>query len=88
MLSASDLEFGPQFVADSVAGSTPVFDRGPGAGVSLNSHLQEEEKRQIVEAVEQSGGNMAAAARALGINRSTLYYRLRKYELGHIIPSR
>ncbi|MBI5480742.1 MAG: helix-turn-helix domain-containing protein, partial [Deltaproteobacteria bacterium] len=33
-------------------------------------------------------GNIASAARTLGINRSTLYYRLRKYDLEHLLPTR
>ena len=31
-------------------------------------------------------GNIAHAARALGINRSTLYYRMRKHGLEHLLP--
>ena len=39
-------------------------------------------------AVEQAAGNIAHAARALGINRSTLYYRMRKHGLEHLLPTR
>jgi transcriptional regulator of acetoin/glycerol metabolism len=39
-------------------------------------------------AIEQSEGNIAAAARRLGINRSTLYYRLRKHDLLHLLSPR
>ena len=55
---------------------------------SLAERLQSEEQSAIVAAIEASGGNIAAAARALGMNRSTLYYRLRKYGLEHLLPSR
>ncbi|MBU1238824.1 sigma 54-interacting transcriptional regulator, partial [Myxococcota bacterium] len=88
ILKASDLEFFPSFAGETTPEPQIRFERGPTPGQSLNSHLQEEEKRQIIEAIESQSGNMAAAARMLGINRSTLYYRLRKYDLGHIIPSR
>jgi transposase-like protein len=39
-----------------------------------------------VAAIDQSQGNIAHAARRLGINRSTLYYRLRKHGLEHLLP--
>ena len=32
--------------------------------------------------------NIAGAARMLGINRSTLYYRLRKHGLEHLLPTK
>jgi transposase-like protein len=38
--------------------------------------------------VDRSGGNIALAARSLGINRSTLYYRLRKHGLEHLLPNK
>jgi transposase-like protein len=39
-----------------------------------------------VSAIDAAQGNIAHAARALGINRSTLYYRLRKHGLEHLLP--
>jgi len=41
-----------------------------------------------VAAVDRSQGNIAHAARALGINRSTLYYRMRKHGLEHLLPTK
>lgn len=40
------------------------------------------EIRSILSALHQSGGNKAKAARILGIDRSVLYYKLRKYQIG------
>ena len=37
-------------------------------------------------AIDAAQGNIAHAARALGINRSTLYYRMRKHGLEHLLP--
>jgi transcriptional regulator with GAF, ATPase, and Fis domain len=54
----------------------------------LGVRLQDEEKREIMAAVEQSGNNIAGAARILGINRSTLYYRMRKLGLEHLLPNK
>jgi DNA-binding NtrC family response regulator len=31
---------------------------------------------------------MAAAARLLGMNRSTLYYRMKKHDLLHLLPNK
>ena len=41
---------------------------------------------EIVAAIDAAQGNIAHAARALGINRSTLYYRMRKHGLEHLLP--
>jgi transcriptional regulator of acetoin/glycerol metabolism len=63
----------------------------PPAGTAarpLSARLLDEEKREIMAAVDRLGGNIAGAARALGINRSTLYYRLRKHGLEHLLPTR
>ena len=54
----------------------------------LGVRLQDEEKREIIAAVDQSGSNIAGAARILGINRSTLYYRMRKLGLEHLLPNK
>ncbi len=43
--------------------------------------IEKEEERIILQALEKAQGNKARAARALGINRSTLYDKIRKYGL-------
>ncbi|MCP4312279.1 MAG: sigma-54-dependent Fis family transcriptional regulator [Bacteroidetes bacterium] len=55
--------------------STPV--KGSSASNSLN--LEENEKYIIEKAIRGEGGNVASAARKLGINRSTLYQKMKKY---------
>jgi DNA-binding NtrC family response regulator len=57
-------------------------------GKSLAERLLDSERKEIVAAVEKSRGNIASAARQLGINRSTLYYRLRKHGLEHLLPTK
>jgi two-component system, NtrC family, response regulator AtoC len=57
-------------------------------GKSLAERLLDSERKEIVAAVEKSRGNIASAARMLGINRSTLYYRLRKHGLEHLLPTK
>ena len=62
----------------------PAVDEGK----SLAERLLDSERKEIVAAVEKSRGNIASAARMLGINRSTLYYRLRKHGLEHLLPTK
>jgi len=57
-------------------------------GRSLAERLLDSERKEIMAAVDKSKGNIASAARILGINRSTLYYRLRKHGLEHLLPTK
>lgn len=43
--------------------------------------LDDMEKSAILDALDKSGGNLARAARILGVTRQTLYRRLEKYNL-------
>ena len=47
--------------------------------VTLN--LEENEKAVIAQALREEQGNVSAAAKTLGINRSTLYQKMKKYGL-------
>ncbi len=38
--------------------------------------LDEIQRRAVLAAIDQAGGNMTKAARALGISRSTLYVKI------------
>ncbi|HVV84315.1 MAG TPA: sigma-54 dependent transcriptional regulator [Kofleriaceae bacterium] len=69
--------------ASSAAAIAPADE-----GRSLAERLLESERKEIVAAVEKSRGNIASASRILGINRSTLYYRLRKHGLEHLLPTK
>jgi Nif-specific regulatory protein len=91
-LTASDLEFTRRPIPTTLSAPMAAPDlsappRGDGAGARpLQERLQEQERTAIVAAIDQAHGNIAHAARALGINRSTLYYRLRKHGLEHLLP--
>ncbi|HEX3764357.1 MAG TPA: sigma 54-interacting transcriptional regulator, partial [Kofleriaceae bacterium] len=98
-LSAGHLDFGRRVAGHASAhptGQTPaVAPPSPAApapladdGKSLAERLLDSERKEIVAAVEKSRGNIASAARTLGINRSTLYYRLRKHGLEHLLPTK
>ena len=43
------------------------------------SPANSEEKRRLIEALQQTSGNQSQAARILGINRVTVWNRMRKY---------
>jgi transcriptional regulator of acetoin/glycerol metabolism len=54
-----------------------IFLRPSGGGASL----ADRERRAILETLQATGGRLAAAARHLGISRTTLWRRLRAYGL-------
>jgi len=95
-VSAAHLDFGRHRTTTPHAAPTPhagtPVPAAPAAladdGKSLAERLLESERREIVAAVDKSRGNIASAARTLGINRSTLYYRLRKHGLEHLLPTK
>ena len=85
-VTAAELDFG------RAATRSPSGSGAGGGSVSsaadLKTRLEDEERGSIARAIEASGGNIAAAARALGINRSTLYFRIKKLKLDHMLPNR
>jgi Nif-specific regulatory protein len=93
-LAAQHLDFGRRTHTSAPTAATssgPVAVVAPAPaddGKSLAERLLESERKEIVAAVEKSRGNIASAARTLGINRSTLYYRLRKHGLEHLLPTK
>jgi two-component system response regulator AtoC len=56
-------------------------DRAPQGGSVLDTRLADMEKRSIVDALAESGGNQSKAARRLGISRSALIHRMKKHGL-------
>jgi DNA-binding NtrC family response regulator len=100
-VTAADLEFTrrapsvhPSGAAAGTAGLPATGGAFPGGDTGaaregarpLQERLSEQERTEIVAAIDQSQGNIAHAARRLGINRSTLYYRMRKHGLEHLLP--
>jgi transcriptional regulator of acetoin/glycerol metabolism len=67
---------------------TPGGDATGDENRPLSERLLDREKREIIAAVEKCNSNIASAARVLGINRSTLYYRMRKHGLEHLLPTK
>jgi transcriptional regulator of acetoin/glycerol metabolism len=50
---------------------------GPSAGSSCDALLADVEARLITSTLDRTGGNIASAARMMGIGRNTLYRKLR-----------
>ena len=47
----------------------------------LDDHLADVERRALVEAIKQTGGNKTAAAELLGLSFRSMRYKLKKYQL-------
>ena len=57
----------------------PTSDRAPAKEEVLP--LEELERRAILNTLRQTGGDKQAAARALGIGKTTLYRKLKQYQI-------
>jgi len=62
------------------AGGTEEDNRKGPTG-KLPQLLESVERQQLSEAMEKHGGSVSRVARELGLNRTTLYYRLKKHGL-------
>jgi len=64
-------------------GSLDLWAAGviPSGGIDLREHLSNIEKRLICNALHQTQGTVAQAARLLNLRRTTLVEKLRKYDL-------
>lgn len=64
--------------------SGPFLASAPTGEISWNDlsrKIQNTEKEAIIQALLQTNGNKAKAARLLNIDRSSLYYKLKKYNI-------
>ncbi len=52
------------------------------ADMSVNPSLEEMEKNYILRVLKEAGGNQSKASQLLGIDRKTLYLKLKKYGIG------
>ncbi|HEY1064606.1 MAG TPA: sigma-54 dependent transcriptional regulator, partial [Pirellulales bacterium] len=67
--------------ASNSANASAGLNTGSFAAPALGDSLQELERRRLVEALASCNGNKAEAARLLGVPRSTLFSKLKKYGL-------
>jgi DNA-binding NtrC family response regulator len=69
------------FATAPLSSGTAPTTVGDSGGLSAPGSLREVEKQQIISALEQTGWHRGKAAEMLGISPSTLYRRLRDYNL-------
>ena len=84
VLGASGLS---QLLAEPIprAGAAAIREQPAARSVyTLSDEVAEFERQEILEALDHSEGNVAAAARRLRIPRGTLRHKLRKYQLSGI----
>lgn len=58
---------------------TPMVETGHVPSLQPSFNLEENERRIIQAALQHNAGNVSEAARQLGVNRSTLYEKMKKY---------
>ena len=76
----------PEHLPTEIWGGAPMTESGlsfeiPSEGISLESLIEDIEKKYIEKALEVSGGNVAKTSRILNVPRGTLRYKLGKYNL-------
>lgn len=72
-----DMNFLPRSIIENSTGKTEYKNKT----LDLNEIIMNAEKKAIIEAMEISKGNKAKAAKLLNIPRSTLYFKLSKYNM-------
>lgn len=65
----------PVHLPSNIAGG----DRRPSPTVRRALNLKEIQKRELIEALESTGGNQSHAAELLGVTRVTVYNRMKRY---------
>ena len=78
---------GPDIAAESLTylaptnGAAPTYQALPQLTQKARSAAEETEKEEIREALHRAGQNRSRAAKLLGISRSTLYEKLKRYQI-------
>jgi len=87
----SDEKLDPEILGDAFIGTPVTSDdldpRLPRNGLNLKQHLSNLEVNYIKQALDESGGVVAHAAKRLGMRRTTLVEKLRKYGLQKYTPA-
>jgi two-component system response regulator AtoC len=78
-----EIERPVQFATETGAlGVAAKVSTAPGADTEhLSQIVRDAERQALLKAIEQAAGNRSAAARVLGVSRSTFYAKLREYDL-------
>lgn len=68
-------------VGSAIASSDAKISNNTNGATSLKDAMKEPEKVYILQIMKEVGWNKKKAARKLGVNRTTLYNKLKKYDL-------
>ncbi len=68
-------------------GSMPITTSVGGRSLTLDEALEEPERRIILEALKARNWNRIETANALGINRTTLYKKMKKLGIEELVPA-
>jgi Nif-specific regulatory protein len=66
----------------------PAEDAESGAGAAFHDGVRETKRRLILDAIDRSGGNYAAAARLLGLNPTYLHRLLKNLQIKDVAARR
>ena len=93
LLTAPDHILGDECLPPEVLGRVAMPGESPSRqsvapqAAAESSRLEDAERDAILKAIRSQGGNMAAVARSLGIAKSTLYLKLKRFELDSLVDS-
>jgi DNA-binding NtrC family response regulator len=80
MILASDGQIRADYLQLRALSAPPKTAPAPTAAAgTLTDELDDLERNRLAAALEKHNGRKSDVARELGINRSTLYYRLKKF---------
>lgn len=87
VLTVSESTIHAEDLPHEIFGSEPLPGSGPSMCDSKLRGLARGEFEQICKVLEDTGGNATLAAKTLGIAKSTLYLKLKKYSLDESLDS-
>jgi len=89
-MPAADLRRGgrsaPELLA-TTASPAPASSPATAAQDTELTSLEATERQTILQAIQRVNGNLAQAARTLGISRSTLYRKVERYQLEDVVKA-
>jgi DNA-binding NtrC family response regulator len=81
VLLARGEEIRPEDLPWTLKPGGPRPSSGPAPGLGLREALEESERHILLEALRRHGGRRKETAQELGVNRTTLFNKMRKYNL-------
>lgn len=76
----------PEHIITTVYGHPIQNDNASEGAATLNQILGDVERRVLLKAIRENGGNVSKTARILGVSRQNLQYRLKKNKIEFSLP--